>query len=118
MRFYGAPGTRKHGNSKVVVDGEKFDSKREYRRYCELKLLEKHGTISKLERQVRFVLAPSVVLQGKTKPALRYFADFTYTMDEKMIVEDAKSPHLREDPRYRIKKHLMMSVHGIEIQEL
>jgi hypothetical protein len=107
----------KHGNKKLIVDGEKFDSGREYKRYLELKLLEKYGEISELKRQVPFILAPAVKLSGRTKPALRYFADFTYMLGGELIIEDAKSPHLREDPRYRIKKHLMMSVHGIEIRE-
>jgi len=107
----------KHGNHKVVINGEKFDSQREYSRYCQLRLEECAGAISGLCRQVTFILAPPVFLDGRKKPALRYVADFVYVRGEKRIIEDAKSPHLKKEPRYRIKKHLMMSVHNIEIQE-
>ena len=66
------------------------------------------------------VCAVSVVLNHRRKPALRYVADFVYYCNERgrQIVEDAKSPHLRTNQAYRIKKHLMMSEHGIEIEEL
>ena len=49
----------KYGNQKIVSGGEVFDSKREYRRWCELKLLEKAGEIWGLERQVKYVLIPA-----------------------------------------------------------
>lgn len=117
-RFYRGIVPSKHGNQKVVApDGQKFDSRREYRRYLALCLQERAGTISGLSRQKRYVLAPSVVLDGKTKPAVRYIADFVYIRDGRQVVEDAKSPHLRKDPVYRLKKHLMKSVHGIDIVE-
>ena len=44
----------KYGNRKVTIDGITFDSKREMKRYCELKLLEKAGEISGLELQPEF----------------------------------------------------------------
>ena len=56
-RGYG--GKSKYKADKVVVDGVKFDSKREARRYRELKLLEKAGEISDLQMQVKFVLIPA-----------------------------------------------------------
>ena len=51
----------KYGNSKIVVDGIKFDSKREYKRYSQLKLLEIAGQISELQLQVPFVLIPDII---------------------------------------------------------
>lgn len=108
----------KHGNKKVKVDGMTFDSQREYSRWQDLKVKEKYGLITDLQRQVPYVLAPSVKLNGRTKPAIRYYADFTYRECGFTIVEDAKSPHLRKDPVYRIKKHLMMAVHSVEIREV
>lgn len=109
-----APKVSKYNNKKVEVDGIKFDSKREYARWNQLKIMERAGAISDLKRQVPFELAPSVQLGGRKKPALRYVADFTYTQGGKMVVEDAKG--MLTDV-YRIKKHLMLSVHGIEIKE-
>lgn len=109
----------KHGNRKVVApDGQKFDSQREYTRWNILCLEMQQGAISDLRRQVAYVLAPKVELNGKVKPCLRYVADAVYVRDGKTVVEDSKSPHLRKNPVYRIKKHLMKHVHGIEIQEV
>ena len=48
---------------------------------------------------------------------MRYYADAVYEEDGAKVVEDTKSDITRRDPVYRIKKHLMMSVHGIEIME-
>ena len=42
----------KYGNKKVIVDGIAFDSKKEANRWCELRVYEKAGIISDLERQV------------------------------------------------------------------
>ena len=49
----------KYRNKKVTIDGEAFDSKREARRYQELKLLERCGAISDLKRQVTYELIPT-----------------------------------------------------------
>lgn len=110
------PRQAKMRNIRIVVDGESFDSKREYARYCQLQMLEKKGIITGLRRQVPFVLAPPVKLSGRTKPALKYTADFVYKENGKTIVEDTKSPPSR-DTAYMIRKHLMMWQHGIEIRE-
>lgn len=107
----------KYGAKPQVVDGVRFDSKREADRWWDLRMLEKGGEISQLERQVTFVLAPAVNLHGekRKKAALRYVADFRY-FDPKaghFVVEDAKG---RDTPVSRIKRHLMKSVHGIDVR--
>lgn len=98
-----------------VVDGERFDSMRELRRWLELKTLERAFRISKLERQVTYVLAPSVKIEGeaRARPALRYKADFRYIEGGKTIVADAKG---HADTAFRIRQHLMKSVHGIDVR--
>ena len=48
----------KYYNEKVIVDGIKFDSKKESKRYVELKLLEKVKLIKDLELQKEFELQP------------------------------------------------------------
>lgn len=109
----------KHGNKKVYVDGVKVaDSGREHKRLLELRLLESQGVISKLQCQEVFELVRSVTINGRQKPPIRYIADFTYFRDGTTVIEDAKSPHLRKDPVYRIKKHLMMATYGREIIEV
>lgn len=106
----------KHGNEPVIVDGIKFKSGREAKRWMELKALYDSGKISCLERQVCYILAEAVILNGRKKPAIRYYADFEYINSHAIkVVEDCKSPHLRKNPVFRLKQHLMMSVHGIDI---
>ena len=107
----------KYRNEKTEVDGIIFGSAKEGNRYLELKLLEKAGIISDLKLQVPFVLAESVVLDGRKKPSIKYYADFTYTGNRGFVVEDVKGGRSGKLAVYRLKKHLMMSVHGIEIIE-
>lgn len=107
----------KYRNTKVEVDGQKFDSKKEAARWQKLQLLEAAGHIQDLRRQVAFELAPAVVLDGRKKPALRYFADLVYMEDGLLVVEDVKSEITRKNPVHRIKKHLMATVHKIFIKE-
>ena len=107
----------KYGAIRTTVDGIVFDSKREAKRYQELVLLGRAHKISQLERQVVYELAPAVRLDGekRMKPALRYVADFRYFDGDKghFVVEDAKG---RDTPVSRIKRHLMKSVHGIDVR--
>jgi hypothetical protein len=124
----------KYGNKKVIVDGLVFDSKREAKRYKELKLLEMCGAIKDLKRQVVFELIPTqreestrVYTKGRKKgqpiegkvieKAVTYIADFTYidSSTGKMVVEDSKGMRTRD---YVIKRKLMLYVHGIKIQEV
>lgn len=109
--------TPKYRNRKADHGGMVFDSERERDRWLALSVLARAGKIRDLQRQVVFELAPSVDLgEKRRKPALRYKADFAY-LDEagNKVVEDAKG---MVTPEYRIKKHLMMSVHGILVREV
>lgn len=118
--MFGAPSHAakpgKYKNTRVEFNGETFDSKRELARYRELVLLQRAGEISGLRRQVSFALSPSVVIQGKKRPALRYVADFVYLplASDTVVVEDVKG---RLTEGYRIKRHLMAAL-GIEIKEI
>lgn len=107
----------KYGAKATVVDGLKFDSAREAKRWQELQLLQRAHLVSQLERQVVYELAPAVRLYGekRLKPAVRYVADFRYfSGDESVfVVEDAKG---RDTPVSRLKRHLMKSVHGIDVR--
>jgi len=105
----------KYRNRKTEVDGITFDSLREARRYAELCLMERAGQISDLQRQVVFELAPSVRIHGRKRPSLRYVADFVYMERGEQVVEDVKGV-ITEG--YRIKRHLLMAIHGIEIREV
>lgn len=81
----------KYGANKIHVDGMTFDSKAEYRRWCELKLLERTGEITELKRQVPFEIVPKYRYQtGEIQRALHYIADFTYKENGRLVVEDVK----------------------------
>lgn len=105
---------------KIEKDGMKFDSQKEYNRYIELTAMQQRGEIQDLKCQVKFELAPKVKIAGekRAKPALRYFADFTYLSNGVLIVEDVKSVVTRKLVSFRNKKHLMKSVHDIDIKEV
>ena len=109
----------KHRNTPTVIGAEKYRSKREAKRHQELLLLQRAGQIAGLVREVPFVLAPAVrfAAERRQKPALRYFADFVYSdvVTGAVVIEDAKGD--RTDV-YRIKKHLMKSIHNIEVIEV
>jgi hypothetical protein len=103
----------KYRNVKTVLDGIKFDSKRESRRYAELKLLLKAKEISGLEVQVKFVLIPAMRIHGVMQRAVTYTADFRYTDKYgKVFIEDSKGLSTQV---FKIKHRLMKQVHGIEV---
>lgn len=95
-----------------------FDSKKEFQRYQELKMLEKAGLINDLKRQVPFQLIPSQAENGRVvERPVTYIADFTYYENGELVVEDVKSPATRTDV-YKIKRKLMLYVHGVHIREV
>ena len=108
-------------NKKVVVDGIKFDSKKEARRYQDLLLMQRAGEISDLELQPKFELVKGVKFSGdkRAKPAIRYTADFAYTDNRtgKRVIEDVKSPVTRKKTDYKMRRHMMLAIHGIEVLE-
>lgn len=100
----------KYRAKKTVVDGIKFDSKREAERYCELKLLEKAKEIRNLELQPRFLLQDKFKdRNGKTHRKIEYVADFMYIdKDGKKIVEDVKG--MMTDV-YKLKKKMFLKIY-------
>lgn len=69
----------KYYNKPTVIDGIKFDSKKEAQHYMELKLLQRAGEISNLELQPRFLLQEGFKKNGKTYRKIEYIADFAYS---------------------------------------
>ena len=113
-------GRNKFNAQRIEKDGMKFDSQKEYKRYIELTAQMQRGEIQDLQCQVKFELAPKVKIAGekRAKPALRYFADFTYISNGVLVVEDVKSAVTRKLASFRNKKHLMKTVHDIDIKEV
>ena len=132
----------KYHSKKITRDGETFDSIKEYKRYCELLLLERAGEITNLRRQVKFVLIPAQyepdtigsrggIKKGKLiERECSYIADFVYEYHKLnrpdvprevysarvyTVVEDTKGFKTKD---YIIKRKLMLQVHGIRIKEV
>ena len=120
----------KYHSKKITINGNTYDSRKEYRRHSELLLLEKAGAITDLQTQVKFVLIPAQYetfeRYGKKGQRLKdgqrciekecsYIADFVYTENGKKVVEDVKGFRTKD---YIIKRKLMLWVHGIGIKEV
>ena len=104
-----------------TLDG-KFDSVKEYRRWQELKLMERAGIIYELQRQVPFVLIPTQKdeITGKViEREAKYIADFTYRdrNTHKLVVEDTKSKATKTKD-YILKRKLLLYRHGLQIKEV
>ena len=107
----------KYGNKITFVDGIKFHSAKEARRYRELKLLERAGHITDLRRQVKYVLWPTIydddgklLFHGRN-----YYADFVYRdRSGKIVVEDCKG--FRTEV-YKMKAALMYLNYHIKVLE-
>lgn len=108
----------KYHNQKIIIDGHELDSKKEGKRYSELKLLERAGCIKDLELHPAFLLIPSFKKNGKTYRKMTYVADFKYydVNQQKVIVEDTKGYRTEV---YKIKKKIFEYKYPeLEIREL
>jgi len=102
---------RKYNNVPTVVDGRRFDSKKEAARYGELKLLQSAGHIADLACQPPFALVVNGVKVGK------YIADFVYLdcATGERVYEDVKGVRTAV---YKIKAKLVLALYGITIREI
>ena len=98
-------------NKKVVVDGIKFDSRKEADYYGTLKMRKMAGEIRDFKMQVPFRMEVNGELICK------YIADFVVEYANGTQVIDIKSDFTRKNPVYRIKNKLMKAIHGITIIE-
>lgn len=103
---------RKYHNTKTQINGQKFDSQKEARRFVELQMLEKQGLIKDLQCQVKFELIP----KQSGERACNYIADFVYKEASSgvTVVEDVKGFKTAD---YKIKRKLMLYIHGLKITE-
>lgn len=102
----------KYGAKPCDVDGHHFDSRREARRYRQLRLLEQAGQIRDLELQPRYVIH---ALGGGE--ACTYIADFRYVdvATGHVAVEDAKGVRTAV---YRLKRKFVLLEYGITVREV
>ncbi|HUX00093.1 MAG TPA: DUF1064 domain-containing protein [Phycisphaerae bacterium] len=104
----------KYGNVPTWVDGFRFDSKAEARRYETLVRLQAAGEVD------WFCLQPTFILAG----GVQYRADFIVCRPKGVLcypdveVEDVKGGQATKTKAYRIKKRLMLDKYGISVQEV
>lgn len=113
-------GYRKYGNIKTVVDGIKFDSKKEARRYSTLKLMQESGIISELICQPKFkLIVPGlgpVKIKGKVRQTTStYTPDFQYKKDGELIIEDVKSPATANDKYFKLKRAIFELIYKVDL---
>ena len=119
----------KYGNSKIKNAYGTFDSQLELARFVFLANRQKEGEISGLRRQVEYLLIPAQYgteirhLKTKDKEVrvllerpCSYIADFVYERNGKTIVEDCKGAKAIITETAKIKKKLLLWVHGIELR--
>lgn len=90
----------------TVIDGIRFASKAEARRYETLKIELAAGIIKDLELQPKF---PIVVNGVKI---CTYIADFKYLLKNREIIEDVKGV---KTSVFNIKQKLLKAVYGIDV---
>ncbi len=98
----------KYGNEPVWIDGIRFDSRAEGKRYCQLKLLQAAGEIAELELQ------PKVKLTVNGVQVCTYIGDFRYwhVHSKKRVTEDVKGIETKD---FKIKAKLFRAVFGHDI---
>lgn len=107
----------KFGAIATTVDGIRFDSMREARRWAELRLLERAGEIRNLRRQVKIpLIGQSAPLKTRTGRAMKITVDFAYE-DRRLgwveVFEDSKGMPTRD---YEVRRAVVQAM-GLEIRE-
>ncbi len=102
----------KYNAKPTIIDGVRFASRGEARRFEELRLLERGGLIANLTLQPRFPLLVEGIKVGT------YVGDFKYEEDGKTIIEDFKGGEATKTPVYRLKARLLYALYKITIREV
>ena len=130
----------KYGAKQITdpATGYVFDSKAELYRWWELRILERAGRITDLQRQVKYELLPAIYdyiprfstktgkelkpQQKLVEDAVSYIADFVYKDEHgETVVEDVKGyrdPSSSGYAKFVIKRKLMLYLKGIRIREV
>lgn len=106
-------GRSKYRAVKTVVDGIAFPSKKQAKRYVELRDMAHAGVIGDLQMEVPYEVKVNGV------KVCEYRADFVYRYDKGLthytVVEDVKG---FRTPVYKLKKRLVEALYGIKIVEV
>lgn len=110
--------SNKFNARKVEYDGFTFDSQAEYRRYCELKILEAAGEIAFLVVHPEYELLPKFTdNEGVKERAVTYTPDFSYREmrtdgSSIAVVEEVKSEETAKKQDYVIRRKLFKQKYG------
>ena len=104
----------KFNNHVTHVDGIRFQSKAEARRYCQLKDMETRGEIEDLELQRRYPLWACGPSGENVLKCCDYVCDFQYRREGTLVIEDVKGA--APTPLFKLKRRLMAICHGIDVQ--
>ena len=116
---FGGKKTGKVNHERVTINGIVFDSIAEADRYRVLRVMEKTGKISDLVCHPRWVIIPAQKAEGRRSfKAAHYTADFSYIRDGRLVVEDVKSEYTRQEEDYKLRRKLMLLMHGIYVEEV
>lgn len=99
----------KFNNSKVTMDGIRFDSKGEAARYQVLKQRQDEGVITGLRTHVPYTLTVNGQKICVYKP------DFVYCIGDAEVVEDFKSKATMT-ATFRLKAKLMKACHNVTVK--
>lgn len=106
----------KYLNVAVVLDGQRFASRKEAARWRLLRALEQNGHISDLKTQVTFPL----IVNGNKLASYR--ADFVYKSSTgETVIEDVKGRCEPKDPvyrLYRLKIAILAATTGKQVTEI
>lgn len=107
----------KYNNKKVVVDGKKFDSIKESKRFTDVLFPAfKCGEITELECQPKY----DMIVNGVKICERGYKPDFRYKNKKgELVVEDVKG--YKKEAAYKIfkmKKQLMKAIYNIDVVEI
>jgi hypothetical protein len=109
---------RKYRNQPVEFDGLKFDSAKEATVYQQLRIRQRIGEISGLERQVEFPLFAQQRATGILMVVAKYRCDFRYVEDGKSVVVDVKSDITKKNQVYQLKRAWLLAQDNIRILEV
>ena len=102
----------KYGAKKVTIDGIRFDSKMEAKRYGELRLMAVAGKIAMLKVHPVFFITVENISVCKVILDFQYYAPTTLRNYGNPVYEDVKG---KDNALSRLKRKLVEAQYGIKV---
>jgi hypothetical protein len=110
------PKRSKYGAVAQTVDGQRFASGAEAKRYAEMKILEKRGDIAALElHPVYQIVIDGAPVKMRNGHIAKYTADFRYLENGVRVVEEVKGYVVRD---YPLRRALVEHIYHVQIREV